>query len=283
MEMAKSKIIALCIVALSCCSLSNAQELNWTKAKMDGSRTGVVAPNADNVPEAIGVIKGNKYYAPSGRVFKKGSSTYEAAKLVLEAQPAMASVKEVVGYSPKEMVAHRPESELSNLIVDCLIAKTEEVTGKHVDVGFTNFGGIRISMPEGDVLLDDIMSMLPFNNFLCYMEVKGSDLRYLFERFASNRVEAFGGAEMVMGNYKLQSLKVGGKPVDDNKYYGVATIDFLLDGGDGVAIARNARNLVITDVLIRDSLMDYVRKMKAEGKPIEYKTDNRVVITTKKK
>ena len=267
---------------LLCAAVFTAQaaagfDFEWKKFHMDASRTGVSVTSVDNVPEALGTVEKGVYTAPNGRKFK-GGVTPEVARLLIEVQPAMAEVKTVVGYSTSEMRRHRPESELSNMIVDCMMARAEKELGRKVDVGITNFGGIRVDMPQGDVLLDDVMSMLPFKNYLCYLEVKGKDLRYMFKKMAQGKVEVIGGARLVMKNHQLVSATIGGRPIDDNKVYGVATIDFLLDGGDNVSVARNALSLTKTDVLIFDALMGYLQELKAEGKPIEYKTDGRVVI-----
>lgn len=271
------KITCAVLLLLCACGL-RAQELDmkWSRTHMDGSRTGVTAPNADNVQQALGVIKDGVYYAPNGKVFKKGA-TPEVARLLIEAQPQMAEVKEYIGYSPREVDRSvRPQNELSNLIVDRIMAKTQEVTGKKVDVGITNFGGIRVDLPLGDVILDDILSMLPFENYLCYVQLKGSDLRALYKQFASTRMQAVGGVELTVKDDQLVDVKVGGKPLDDNALYGLATIDFLLDGGDDIFCAKNAVDLIQTKVLVRDAVLPYMRELGAAGKPIEYHLDNRV-------
>lgn len=271
------KLIVAALLACLMLQGADAFSFKWKKVPMDGSRTGVTIANTDNVPEAMGTFEGKTYVAPNGARFKKGS-TSKVARLMIDAQPTMAVVKERVGFAPEEMIKKRPESELSNMIVDVLMAATAEATGKKVDIGVTNFGGIRVDMPQGEVIEDDVMSMLPFKNYLCYLELKGSDVRYLFEQFAQNRVEVVGGVKCVIKDHSLESLLIGGEPLDDNKVYGVATIDFLLDGGDDVVMSRNAMNFIQTDIKIYDAFDAYLKKLTAEGKPIQYQKDGRVVI-----
>ena len=273
-----NKITCAILLILCACGLK-AQEFNmdWNRAHMDGSRTGVTAPNADNVEQALGTVKDGIYYAPNGKVFKKGA-TPEVARLLIEAQPEMAFVKEYIGYSPREVDrSQRPQNELSNLIVDRTMAKTEEVTGRKVDVGIVNFGGIRVDLPQGDVILDDILSMLPFENYLCYVQLRGADLRALYQQFARTGMQVVGGVELTVKDHELVDVKVGGKALDDNALYGLATIDFLLAGGDEISCAKNALELIQTKVLLRDAVLPYMRELGAAGKPIEYHLDNRVV------
>ena len=253
--------------------------MTWEKVAIDGHRTGVTAPTADNVNEAIGVVDTltGAYTAPNGKVFTDGC-TPEVAALLINAQPAMAEVKEVIAFSNKAMEAHAPESELSNFVVDFLRAETARLVKKPVDFAITNFGGIRVDMPEGDVTLDDIRSMFPFNNKLCYVELKGEDLYNLINQLAERRIQCVSGVKMVVCNHKLESVEVGDKPIDPKKYYGVATVDFLLDGGDSLFVAKNARKLVMTDAIIGKSIEAYIRNLTAEGKAIDYSTDGRVVV-----
>lgn len=260
---------------LALCLGGNAQEYTWSRHVMDGSRTGVKASNADNVAEAMGRMKGKTYVAPNGRKFKKGV-TPEVASLLLGVQPDMRELKQVIAYSTEEMVREYPECAIGNWFVDALMGEVEKLAGKKVDLGITNFGGIRVDMPKGDVLLDDIVSMFPFKNKLCYLDIKGKDVRVLLERLAAGGWQNVGGARCVVRDRKLVSAEIGGQPLDDEKVYGVATVDFLLNGGDDVYVARNAVDLRIFDQIVIDVILPYVKNLTAQGKPIEYHTDGRI-------
>lgn len=256
---------------------AQAQEWQWKKIRIDASRTGVGIPNVNNVRERMGYMDGRVYHAPNGRVYK-GGVTPAIAALMIEAQPGMARMKTVIGYASEDLVKASPESALSDLVVDCLMAKAESVTGCKVDVGIMNFGGIRVDIHKGEILMDDIVSMLPFTNYICYLEVRGRDLRRLFSQMASTKMQVVGGVRLVVSGGKLESVTVGGQPLEDDRLYGVATIDFLLDGGDDIFVARNAESLTHTDVLVRQALLDRLDSLRAEGKELDYKADGRVTV-----
>ncbi|MBQ9477395.1 MAG: 5'-nucleotidase C-terminal domain-containing protein [Bacteroidales bacterium] len=275
MEMVQAKVIAL-LAAACICLTAGAQSYDWKKIPADASRTGVSIPGTENISEALGTIRNGVYTAPNGRRYR-GTVAW-VAQILMEAQIEMAPVKELVGRTDHEMLREKPECELSNLIVDCVMARTAEATGRHVDVGLCNFGGIRVDFPKGDILMDDVMSMLPFKNKLCYVELKGKDLRALYEQLARDGMQVVGGVQLVVKDHKLVSATIGGKPLDDRKTYGLATIDFLLTGGDGISAARNALDLVETDIMIRDAVLPYLQDLTAEGKLISYHTDGRVQI-----
>lgn len=279
--MAKNEIIMRKIILVFVClglSLGAfAQNYKWQRTAIDGSRTGVVSPSADNVKEALGEVKGKKYYAPSGKVYK--GTTAEVAKLIIDAQSEMAAVKKVIGYSPAVMEKYGPESELSNFTVDVIMDRVGKEMGKKIDVGISNFGGIRVDMPKGDIILDDMLSMFPFKNQLAYVELTGKQVRTMLETMAAGRFQVLGGVRVVAEDGKLVSAEVAGEPIDDDKVYGVATISFLLTGGDGLALGENALNVkVFEDEDIIDAVLAFVNAETAAGRPIEYKADGRVTV-----
>ena len=190
--------------------------LSWTRKPVDGRMTGVVSAGPDNVAEAMGYIDRGRYHSPSGRVYGRKSSVTRAATLMIGAQESMREVKQVIAFSSEEMVKDGPESALSNWFIDALMESVSEISGRKVDIGFTNFGGIRVDMPKGDVLLDDILSMFPFRNNLCYLELRGRDVRAILEQMASSGWQVIGGVRCVSSrDGRLLSAEVGGEPLDD--------------------------------------------------------------------
>ena len=256
-----------------------AQEYKWSYADVDGSRTGCITPSKENIAEAIGTFEGSTYLAPNGTKHKKSSAAAKTAKAVLEAQGPMARVKDVVAYSTEFMDKGFPESPLSNWLIDILIAKTADLAGKPVHMGVTNFGGIRADMPQGEVILDDLLSMFPFKNYLVYLEHKGSTIRGWLEEMAAKYVQVLGGVRVVIKDRKLVSVEINGEPLDDDKVYGVTTVSFLLEGGDGLFLAKDALSMTeYKDVDVIDAVLEHVYAETAAGRPIEYKTDGRVTI-----
>lgn len=280
MEMVKTEVIVLALSALflsACCPGTS-----WEKFNMDGHRTGVTNVDNGTLQETLGTVENGVYTAPNGKVFE-GGATAAAAKALIDVQPKMARLKEVLATCTEEMEAERPESALSDWAADVLMEAVADLTHKKVDVGLINVGGIRIAMPRGNVTLGDMEAMFPFKNSLCYVALKGSDLKAnIFDVMAtSGKVEGLGGVKLAIEDGAIKELLIGGEPLDPEKVYGVATIDFLLDGGDNYSVAKNAKELIITKDLIGKAMTSRVRRYGEENKPIEYQTDGRVSIVTK--
>jgi len=275
--MVKTKLIV--ILSLFLLSSCKGFEYEWRKVDMDGSRTGCVATRADNVSQAMGYItETGDYLSPCGKIYDSSSITSKVAAIVLDAQPSMARVKKVIATSAEELRLARHETKLSNWFVDLVMNKVEALSGKKIDVGICNFGGIRVNMPKGEVLLDDMLSMFPFKNTVVYLELKGSELRNIFETMAATSFQALGGVNIIAENGKLTKAEIGGKPIEDDRYYSVATISFLLYGGDSLSLAENARNLKVYDEEIIDAVLEHVEGLSSEGKMITAPSDVRVTI-----
>ena len=266
MEMVKAKVIMLllCVSALT----GYAQEYEWSSVKMDGTRIGCDPTNEDLFKAFGRFLEDGSYLAPNGKEYAGSSSVAAVASCVHAAQPAMAKVKTVIAYSEKEMQHRSHECPLSNWFVNIVMDKVSSLSGKKVDVGIANFGGIRMNMPDGNVILDDILSMFPFKNNVVYIAHKGSELRKIFEKMAATRFQIVGGVEILAENGKLSKVMIGGEPLDDDRTYNVATISFLLHGGDNLTLAENSLELVQYDVLIVDAVLEYLETLKAEGKVI---------------
>jgi len=205
----------------------------------------------------------------------------EIARIIGEYKPEMDRLmQEVIGFSEFEMSSGRPESLLSNFAADALLDEARNLTGKgDVDLALTNFGGLRATIPAGDIKRYHIFATFPFENSLVILDMPGKSVREMFESFASRRGEAFSHTvKMVARDKVLTSLLINGEPVDDNKIYRLATIDFLLDGGDSMRMLKDAVATEYTGVVLRDIMISYIEKQTKAGKKIATYITNRAVI-----
>ena len=207
----------------------------------------------------------------------------KATEIIAKYAPQVAPLQEIISYSDMEYTKRPPESELSNFAADVIKITAEKYSGEPVDIALTNFGGIRTSLPKGAVRVYDIYSIFPFDNYVLWFDIKGSDLRkFLNKMIGRNRIEALSGVEIVVRNHKPEKMNVAGAPLDDQKTYRMATINFLMDGGDGINLQNAAMNIGKTDAFIRDAIVDYLREQMAAGKTLQLKKDGRVQIYNEK-
>ena len=103
-------------------------------------------------------------------------------------------------------------------------------------------------------------------------------MRALLYQMAASTFQIVGGVKVVAKNGKIVSATIGGEPLDDDRLYGVATLNFLLDGGDGCQVARHAEEVIMCNGYLYDTMLAYVQGLTAAGKPIEYQNQNWITI-----
>jgi 2',3'-cyclic-nucleotide 2'-phosphodiesterase (5'-nucleotidase family) len=153
------------------------------------------------------------------------------------------------------------ESNLGNLITDAM----REASG--ADIAFQNSGGIRADIPRGRINLEQIYTTLPFDNLLLQMELTGAQIMELLEQSIARKrgILQVSGLKVVYDPSKPDASKVKSvlvgedEPLDPQRYYKVATNDFLAAGGDGYHAFKEGKNLIYGGFL-RDIFTDYVSK-----------------------
>lgn len=187
-------------------------------------------------------------------------------------------MKEVIGYCPKALRKGNPESPLGNLTADGLIWMARKYYDVDADVSLYNSGGIRSEISKGDVTLGDVYAVYPFDNVLSVVTMKGRDLKTLFEHMAEEGgMPVNKDVQLVIKGKKVKSVKVHGEPVENDKIYTVATIDYLVNTGRyglDKAITRND-----SGEMIRDYFCEYFRHL-ADTDPnghIKAALDGRIV------
>lgn len=187
---------------------------------------------------------------------------------------------EVIGTSEMKMDKGRPESLLSNLVAEVLRLSAERVLKHPADIGIMNMGGLRNILPQGDITVDAVYEILPFENSLCVLTMKGTEIKELLKIIASLRGEGLSGARLeITKDGKLLNATVQGQEIIDDKDYTIATIDYLADGNDKLAPLQKAEKRECPDgMTLRGLFLDYVKQQTAAGKKITSKTDGRITV-----
>lgn len=186
----------------------------------------------------------------------------------------------VIGKSIIAMEARRPESLLSNFAADVLRQAATSYTGKQVEVAITNMGGLRSTLPEGDITYGNIYEIFPFENSLCILKMNGKSLYKLFEQMAKLGGECLSGAQITIGKDRtLLHAQIAGKPIDMNRVYTVATIDYLAEGNDGMSAFLEADEKICPDGLtIRQLVVDHIKQLTSAGKAVTAQLEGRITI-----
>jgi len=155
-------------------------------------------------------------------------------------------------------------SNLGNLLADFTYegaqvwAKNNNIP--NVDAAVINIGGIRSTIGVGDILNKHVFEVMPFENELVLVKMKGADLQGLFQYYLetqkNNPVSHF-YIETEAG--KINQSLVNGENINPEKIYYIATSDYLALGGDNMKFFSKGE-IITTGIKLRDLFIEYFKK-----------------------
>jgi 2',3'-cyclic-nucleotide 2'-phosphodiesterase (5'-nucleotidase family) len=190
-------------------------------------------------------------------------------------------MKEVLCISKTALIGGRPESLLTNFCADMVLYESDSICLKNypairMDVSMVNRGGLRVPIPKGEVKVQDIFELMPFENEVVFLKLSGAGLRQFINHIASRGGEGVSGMRFGIQDGKAINPEIKGQSLDDSKTYWLVTSDYIAGGGDGSSNLKEVTERINTGVKFRDMFIDHLRKLGKSGLMIEAKTDGRI-------
>lgn len=187
-----------------------------------------------------------------------------------------ALLSEVIGTAERPFSCEgvrEQETPIGNLVADSMLWYTRNL---NTDFALQNGGGIRVGLSAGPITKKRIHEVLPFDNTVVVVRMKGHQVMRLFDHMAG--ITGGRGAfphvsegvrftiDPVAGRSKAVTLK--GRPIETEKIYAIATNSYLASGGDGYKIFLESLDRYDTSAFQRDVLVDYVKEVKKRLVPV---------------
>jgi 2',3'-cyclic-nucleotide 2'-phosphodiesterase (5'-nucleotidase family) len=174
----------------------------------------------------------------------------------------------VLAYSPETLdkTAGKWQSALGNLMADMCMEKANKFfqmrENKSIDLCLLNYGGLRAIMPQGDVTTRTAFEIMPFENNLIVLGLKGEQIREMISYIIKEKVAhpLAGMTFTVTKENTAKNILIQGIPLDDNKIYYVATNDYLAYGGDNMNFFLKNVEKYDLDYRLRNILIDYLKE-----------------------
>jgi 2',3'-cyclic-nucleotide 2'-phosphodiesterase (5'-nucleotidase family) len=182
-------------------------------------------------------------------------------------------LSEVIGYTTEPLGVFQPECPMLNWATDALLAMARKYCPEKVDIAIVNIGGIRCSWGQGDITMKHVFELMPFDNELVVLTLKGQDILDLCQVFATSGGEGAAGMQIAVRNGVVDA-KIDNKPIDPETNYLVATSDYLSQGNDYMIPLTKSTNVWKSNHKIRDLYLEYIK----EKKHVEAVVDGRFVI-----
>jgi 2',3'-cyclic-nucleotide 2'-phosphodiesterase (5'-nucleotidase family) len=209
-----------------------------------------------------------------------------AAKLAGYQSPLQTMMSTVVGKTLVDLDGARTdvrsrETNLGNLIADSMLYKAGRAGA---GIAVTTGGGIRDSIPKGDITLGQVRSVLPFDNYLVAFDLTGKQIIAALENGVSQVEDEQGRFPQVSGlrfvwdpgakpGNRIVSVEVkeagGYEPINVSNTYRVVTTNYLYQGGDGYTMFSQGTNYINLGYIDYEVLAEYIKTNSPVNPPIE--------------
>lgn len=172
------------------------------------------------------------------------------------------------------------ECEMGNVVASAML---DRVRDQGVAIAIANSGGLRASIDAGPVTMDEVLTVLPFQNTLSTFQLKGADVIAALENGASQYEESAGRFAQVAGlKYSVDPAAAAGSrisevlvqdgtdwvPIDRSATYGIVSNNYIRNGGDGYGIFETAGlNAYDFGPDLADVLAEYLAKKGPDFAP----------------
>lgn len=174
------------------------------------------------------------------------------------------NAKEEVAQRGKEVLAkavgplgRKGNSEKNPLGQLVTLAWLEQIPD--AEVAINNRGALRASFQPGDITVQSVIGLLPFNNTVVRVNLNKAQLTEVF----ANPQTIASGAELREGK-----VFVRGKEMADDATVRVLINDFMLGGGDGYRFKEYDPKPLMLGIPWRAPIYDYLRDRTANGSTI---------------
>jgi 2',3'-cyclic-nucleotide 2'-phosphodiesterase (5'-nucleotidase family) len=186
-------------------------------------------------------------------------------------------MNDVVGEMARSLTKKPVDGNLGHFMADGYLAMAREKFNPGADVAFMNLGGIRLpAIQAGQLRRGTLYELMPFDNMMEIVEVKGSLLQEYLDHIAAR--DGGGGVAglvfTIRGN-KAVEVRIGGKPIDLSATYVVVNSDYVVNGGGGFNGFRDLPRKR-TGYFLRDALLDYCEEKARQGKKVDVLDEKRV-------
>ncbi|NVK74672.1 MAG: bifunctional metallophosphatase/5'-nucleotidase [Oceanospirillaceae bacterium] len=189
----------------------------------------------------------------------------------------------------KRKTLRTSENSFANYVADTF----KHFTGAQITlINSGTFRGNKQIEKGAQLTIKDIRLMLPYRNTIKLIEATGQQITEALEH-GMNRLEQQSGQFLQVSGIKVKydsSLPVGkrllsvtldGKPLDPSKTYKVATLDYLLKGGDGFNMFKNSKilpysqisNLTLSDIMTVEIQQQKIIDPEVDGRLKDMSTE----------
>jgi len=175
----------------------------------------------------------------------------------------------VLAFCPETLDKSKGEwqTNIGNFMADVCLSGSNKIFSKRynksIDLCLLNHGGIRSIIPKGNVTTRTAFEVMPFENNMVVIALKGSQINELVAHIIKEKKpHPLSGMKLILDrNLLVKSIMIQDKELDLNAIYYVATSDYLANGGDNMQFFLTNEGVFDLDYKIRNILIDYFKEV----------------------
>jgi len=204
----------------------------------------------------------------------------ETSKIVIGQVPENLHLERFPGMGrsviPRSQRTFTESSDVTDIVAKALLNETHDG-----DICIINAGSVREDLAAGDLTIEDVYRLLPFDKTLVLLRMTGRQIRQVLEDaidFAVTNSEGDGAYPYAAGlRFHIDAsrkkgsrlkraevnprLSVGWSDIDAAHVYNVVTYDYLAGGKDGYLTFKDVAGREELDTSLADTLFDYAKRL----------------------
>lgn len=237
------RVLKLFVIFLTLFSLVSCGKQNYTLSKIEGKKIPITEKESQNVDI-------ENYIKPYREHINK-------------------DLDSVLAYCPETLdkSSDKWQTTIGNLMADVTLQRGNIVfmarEKKNIDLCILNSGGIRSILPKGNVTSRTAFEIMPFENNLVVIALKGEQIFEMVNYFiATKKPHPLSGITFTISKDNVaKNILIQGKPVEKDAIYYVATNDYLSNGGDNMNFFKKGIQKYDLDYKLRNVLIDYFKEV----------------------
>lgn len=152
---------------------------------------------------------------------------------------------------------------MANVTLELANPIFQQRENKSIDICLLNHGGIRSTIPKGNVTARTAFSIMPFENSVIIVGLNGLQIKELAAYIIrEKKPHPLTGLKIfITKDFEITKIEVNEKPIEDSKIYYVATSDYLSNGGDSMTFFTESILKYDLDYKLRNVFIDYFKKV----------------------
>ena len=186
-----------------------------------------------------------------------------------------AQMNEVIAITTNTLLRTQPEGTLNNLMADAMFWYVATQTELKPDMAMMNYGGVRLpQISAGNITIGKVYELMPFDNMLEVLEIKGSDIELLCNHIAANGGWPISGIRLTIRDGKANKITINGATIQSEKTYLLVTSDYVANGGDKADMLKRAVKRYPINYKVRDAILEYLKNKQT----IQLERDGRISV-----